>query len=430
MLWEIQYKHFNYFVNNQDPDTGLILDRSTKTSPASIAAVGFALTAYPLASQRGFTSREKQPNTRIRFSRRSPRARWVPKPQERSVIGTVLPHARPQDRDCAESPTYWNSELSSIDTALLITGALFARNFFTWHNEREAQIREMAQRLFDNVEWDWMSNDKGMIYHQWTPENGMTTTGYNGYSEALLMYILALGSTTHKMPDNTWDNFMGGSSLTTHYGQTYVICPDSPLFVYQYPHCWIDFRDIQDAVMRRTGLDYFENSRRATLAQYKYAFGNPNGYRGYSAENWGLTACDGPGDVDKTIDGVERRFWGYMARGCPAGPDDGTIAPTAALSSMPFTPELSMPLLKHWYTERKELLGPNGFADSFNPTFDPTTRSGWIDPETIGIDQGPILLMIENYRNEFAWKIMRNDPNLRLGLQRAGFSGGWLNTAP
>lgn len=428
MLFEVGYRHFRYFANNQDPDTGLILDRSTPTSPASIAAVGFALTGYPLAAERGWTNRTAAVEWTHKVLTTLSTRPMGPEPSGTIGYHGVFYHMLdPQTGTRATAPKYWNSELSSIDTALLMAGVLFARNYFTRDDRLENEIRDMAQRLWDNVEWDWISDENGLIHHAWTPENGMSSGGYRGYSEALLMYILALGSDTHKMPASTWQTFMGGSTPITQYGQTYVICPDSPLFVYQYPHCWIDFRGIRDSVMREANSDYFENSRRATIAQYNYAMHNPQNFVGYGAENWGLTACDGPGNVEKDVNGVKRRFWWYIARGCPNGPDDGTIAPTAALSSMPFTPELSMPLLKHWYEKRPELLGPNGFTDAYNYTFDTSFRKGWVCDVTLGIDQGPILLMIENYRSEFVWKYMKKDPNIQLGLKRAGFAGGWLD---
>jgi len=427
MLNEVQQTHFNYFACNQDPDTGLILDRSTPTSPASIAAVGFGFTAYAVAVERGWIRREAA-------------AAWAHKvlstlttrPMGPEPSGTIGHHGvyyhmlDPKTGTRATAPKYWNSELSSIDTALLVIGTMSARRYFTWDNPVENEIRAMSTHLIDNVEWDWISDERGLIHHAWTPEGGMTNGGYLGYSEAMLMYLVALGSDTHPMPVTTWETFIGMAKPITQYGQTYITCPDSPLFVYQYPHCWIDFRDIRDPIMRKYGFDWFQNSRRATLAQYNYAMHNPKGFRDYGSMAWGLTACDGPGNVQKEIGGVKREFWWYMARGCPNGPDDGTIAPTAALSSMPFTPELSLPLLRTWYKDRRELLGLHGFYDGFNPTFDPEKKNGWVCEVTLGIDQGPILLMIENHRSKFVWNLMRNDANLQKGLVRAGFNGGWL----
>jgi hypothetical protein len=429
MLNETERMHFNYFSYNQDPDTGLVYDRSTPNSPASIAAVGFGLSGYPVAVERHWTNRKAAAEWTHRVL-----TTLSTRPMGPKVNGTIGFHGvfyhmlDPKTGLRATTQNkFWNSELSSIDTALLMAGVLSARNYYTWDNKIENEIREMCGKLYDNVEWDWISNDKGLIHHAWTPETGMTESGYQGYSEAMLMYIIAMGSTTHKIADTAWETFIGEAKPITQYGETYVICPDSPLFVYQYPHCWIDFRGIKDPVLSQFGFDWFENSRRATMAQYKYAMDNPQKFRGYGMEGWGLTACDGPGDVDKEIDGQKRKFAWYMARGCPNGPDDGTIAPTAALSSMPFTPELSKALLRHWWNDKRELLTFYGFADGYNPTFDPSKPTGWICPATLGIDQGPILLMMENHRTEFVWKLMKQDNNLRWGLKRAGFKGGWLD---
>ena len=213
----------------------------------------------------------------------------------------------------------------------------------------------------------------------------------------------------------------------------------APLFGHQYSHVWIDFRGIQDDYARSHGIDYAENSRRATIAQRSYAIANPNGYRDYSQSIWGLTACDGPIDATLTIDGRERKFLTYAARGADGNDvrDDGTIAPTAAISSMPFTPEMSIEAMlamrerygDHLYTKY-------GFLDAFNPTLNIAIKPqagvidpqlGWFDTDYLGIDQGPIIAMIENYRSGLVWNVMKKNPHIRRGLTRAGFSGGWLS---
>ncbi|MBI2809695.1 MAG: hypothetical protein HYX67_02530 [Candidatus Melainabacteria bacterium] len=194
-----------------------------------------------------------------------------------------------------------------------------------------------------------------------------------------------------------------------------------PLFGHQYTQVWMDYRGIKDATNQKLGFDYFENSRRAAQAQHAYAVANPMGWKGYGSLDWGLTASDGPGDVVKNIDGKPVEFKSYNARGFPNAPDDGTIAPTAAASSLPFVPELVLPTLKHWYNDRPEIVGPLGFQDAFNPTFDATKPSGWVDRETLGIDQGPILLMTENFRTGMVWGKMKGDPYLTTALKKAGF---------
>ena len=195
-----------------------------------------------------------------------------------------------------------------------------------------------------------------------------------------------------------------------------------PLFAHQYSQVWLDLRGMMDATAKKVGFDYFQNSRRATLAQHDYAIQNPLNFSEYGAHDWGLTASDGPGDVTKTVNGQQREFHSYNARGFPNAPDDGTIAPTAAASSLPFAPEIVLPTLRHWYNDRPEILGHLGFSDAFNPTFDTSKPSGWVDKETLGIDQGPILLMTENYRNRSIWQTMKDDPYFQTGFNRAGFT--------
>jgi hypothetical protein len=212
-----------------------------------------------------------------------------------------------------------------------------------------------------------------------------------------------------------------------------------PLFGHQYSHIWIDFRGIRDAAMRREGLDYFENSRRATWANRAYCIANPLGWSGYSKDVWGLTACDGPGSYGVEHKGRHLRFHGYAARGPigqPDGRDDGTIAPTAALGSLPFAPEIVVPAAKA-LMDRRGLYSRYGFLDAFNPSFifdelpvktgSVDEAQGWMAKDYLGIDQGPILLQAANHRDGFVWRHMRRVPAIRRGLERAGFAGGWLS---
>lgn len=214
----------------------------------------------------------------------------------------------------------------------------------------------------------------------------------------------------------------------------------APLFGHQYSHVWIDFRGIRDEPMRAAGFDNFENSRRATYAQRDYCAANRQGWDGYSERVWGLTACDGPGSFTLPLKGRQCTFRGYSARGPvgqPDGFDDGTLAPTAALGSLPFAPEIVVPCAEAMLREHgAKVYGRYGFLDSFNPSFrypklanetgnvDP--QRGWVARDYLGIDQGPILLQAANHRTGFVWQIMREVPAIRLGLQRAGFTGGWL----
>jgi hypothetical protein len=270
----------------------------------------------------------------------------------------------------------------------------------------------------------------------WHPEKGMHPSDYKGYEEASLLYFLALGSPTHPISPDAWPARIRNYKWATFYGYEYVSY--APLFIHQYSHAWIDFRDIQDSFMRDKGIDYFENSRRATLAQRAYAVDNPTKFRDYSADVWGLTACNGPGGGKAEWNGKPIQFHTYWARGASAGDvrDDGTIAPTAAAGSLPFAPEIVIPALKAMqqkYGER--LFTKYGFLDAFNPTYalvklKPSSgsvhESAWYSDDYLGIDQGPIVMMIANHRNGLVWNVMKKNAYIVRGLCRAGFTGGWL----
>ena len=213
----------------------------------------------------------------------------------------------------------------------------------------------------------------------------------------------------------------------TSYGHDYLYA--GPLFTHQISHVWIDFRGIQDAYMRDKGIDYFENTRRATYVQRQYAIENPLKFSGYGEDCWGITASDGPGPRTVKVAGIERPFFGYVARGVPYGPDDGTVAPWAVVASLPFAPEIVLPTIDHLVHHLKLKVGnPYGFKATFNPTYPEKSGrpNGWVSPWHYGINQGPIVPMIENYWTGLVWRLMRGCPYIVTGLRRAGFAGGWL----
>ncbi len=428
MLGRVEKAHFKYFQNNQNPDLGLVLDKDDQLAPASIAAVGFSLAGHACAVKRGWISRKAA----LGYCTKTLEGLWsAPQgPQSEGTSGYrgfFYHFLDPSTGLRATAPKYWNSELSSIDTALLMAGVLFVRNYFNGADPAEAHVRDLSTRLYERVEWDWLFRGDKVVLHGWTPESGVISHVYKGYSEALLLYALALGSPSHPAPDGAWQAFLGDASLGRAYGIDYVRMPGEPLFCYQYPHVWIDFRGIRDFVCDRVGFDWFENSRRMSLVHFRYAQANPKGFRGYGGFDWALTPCVGPGWVTKEVDGRSVEFHEYCERGCPDGFDDGTIAPTAAISAIPFVPELSIPTIRYWLKERPLLFSDDGgFADAFNPSFDLTRKDGWICRHRLGIDQGPILLMLENWRSGLVWSVMRKDIALRNGLIKAGFRGGWL----
>src|SRR6185295_9199182 len=328
---------------------------------------------------------------------------------------------------------------STLDPTLLLAGALFCQSYFDRDDPGEAMVREKAEELYRRADWSWVQPRAPLVSMGWTPEKGFHTYDWRGLNEAMILYVLALGSPTHPIEPAGWEAYASTYKWGSFYGQEQVNFP--PLFGHQYSQIWIDFQGIRDAYMRARGIDYFENSRRAALAQRAYAVDNPHGFRGYGENVWGLTACDGPMDEELTVSGQRIRFMTYAARGAALGDvrDDGTIAPTAAASSIAFASEIALPAIEEMHRRWGEhLVSTYGFLDSFNPTLNvamPTHHGkvvpgvGWFDGDYLGIDQGPIVAMIENYRSGLVWKTMRKNPHIVRGLRRAGFQGGWLEGA-
>jgi hypothetical protein len=430
-LDSLEEKTFHYFWDLGSPVTGLVPDRAPTPSFSSIAAVGFALAGYSIGAERGYITRaqaRKRVLATLEFFAKAPQGE-----RDTGVAGYkgFFYHFLHMDSGLR----FEIVELSTIDTALLLSGALVCQSYFDREDEEEAAIRSRADELFRRADWRWAQPNPPAITHGWTPEHGFLPYDWRGYNEAMILYILALGSPTHGVEENAWWEYVRTYKWSHLYGQDYV--GFGPLFGHQFSHVWIDFRGIRDAYMRGRGIDYFENSRRATYAQREYAIQNPMGWRGYGPDVWGLTACDGPADVTLEIDGRHRTFHTYAARGVSEKPtDDGTLSPAAAAGSLPFAPEIALPALR----EMRGRYGDHayatyGFLDAFNPTFRIPFRVthgriepevGWFDTDYLGIDQGLILAMIENYRSDLLWRILRRNPYIVAGLKRAGFSGGWL----
>ena len=435
LLDDIQRRTFDFFWETTPAENGLTPDRWPSRSPSSIAAVGFALTGYCVGVERGWVPREaaaRRVLNTLRFFRDAPQSADA---EAVSGYRGFYYHFL----DMRSGHRWRRCELSSIDTALLMMGVLAAGEYFDADNAVEDEVRRTADALYRRVEWDWMQPRAPLVAMAWRPENkDFGRADYRGYDEAMFLYVLAIGSPTHSIDPAAWDAFCADYTWADFYGQQHVNF--SPLFGHQYAACWIDFRGLKDRYLRDRGIDYFENSRRATLTQRAYAIDNPAGWRDYGPDVWGLTACDGPSNGEHEYLGDRRRFHTYMARGASAEQviDDGTIAPTAAGGSTPFAPEVVIPALRAMrdrYGDR--LYGEYGFRDAFNPSFrfpgvspqrgEIDERLGWFDSDHLGIDQGPILLMIENHRTGFVWNLMRKNPYLRAGLQKAGFTGGPLD---
>jgi hypothetical protein len=432
---EIEKRTFRWFWDHASRSNGLVPDRSPAKSFSSIAAIGFALPAYAYGAERGWCARAEARDltlTTLRFL-------WDA-PQGSGRSGTsgyngFFYHFL----DTQSGRRFRNTELSSVDSSILLMGALFAGQYYDRSDPAEREIRALADRLYARADWNFFRSDgRAALSMGWHPEDGLLPRNWTGFNEGMLVNILALGSSTHPAPGNLWrewtstyEDFWRGEGKTRRLAF-------APAFGHQYSHIFIDFRGIADPVMRKAGFDYFENSRRETYANRAYCAANPMGWRGYSDRIWGLSACDGPGDFDLTYRGERRTFFGYAARGPimePDGRDDGTIAPTAALGSLPFAPEIVVSCAQALQSLHG-LFGPYGFRDSFNPSFTYTSVRldtgtadpvrGWVASDHLGIDQGPILLQAANHRNEFVWRYMRRVPVIRRGLIRAGFRGGWL----
>ena len=420
----LEQRTFGYFWDKTNTANGLTPDRWPTPSFSSIAAVGFALTAYPIGVERGYVPRADAAArvlTTLRFF-------WTAR-QDSNTTGSTGYHGFFYHfLDMTSGARFQTVELSTIDTALLLAGVLTCQSYFdNAADPGETEIRALAESIYTRTDWQWAASSRPpAIALGWHPENQFIPYDWKGYNEAMIIYILALGSPTHPADTAAWTAWTSTYTWGTFEGQSHL--GFAPLFGHQYSHVWIDFRGIQDPFMRARGIDYFENSRRAAYAQRAYAIANPGGWKSYGVNVWGLTASDGPADVAP--------YHTYFARGASFTEiqDDGTIAPTAAAGSIAFAPEIAIPALRAMRSAYgSNLFATYGFLDAFNPTFTGTPAMGhvvpglgWFDTDYLGIDQGPTLAMVENYRSDLIWRLLRGNPHVVLGLCRAGFTGGWL----
>ncbi len=450
---DLTRRTFRYFWETTDTERCLAPDRWPSRTFSSIASTGFALTAYGIGAERGYVSREdaaRRTRDCLHFYWNAPQG-----PAESGITGHkgFFYHFLKYE----DGTRHQTTELSTVDTTLFLGGALFAQSYFDRDDPVEAQIRDLAEKIYRRVEWDWAQRNAAdtqktdrdnshAVAMGWKPESGWGRSDWVGYNEGMLVYILALGSPTHAIDVDAWDKGWAArleEEWGSFYGQEHL--QFEPLFGHQYSHVWVDFRGIQDDFMARKGIDYFENSRRATLSQRAYGIDNPNRWTGYSGDIWGWTASDGPkySKDEYVVNGKPREFFTYRARGVSAirVVDDGTIVPTAAGGSVPFAPEITIPALMAMKAKYGDSLYTEyGFKDAFNPSFtfvqadsktgmtDPAT--GWIARDHLGIDQGPILAMMENHRSGLIWRVMRKNPHIIRGLKRIGFRGGWLDKVP
>ena len=416
MLDSIQKRTFQYFLHERHPEHGIVKDRAASWAPASIAATGFGIPSFAIGAERQWITREQAATITLRILTFFMNSVQGADTNTTGYKGFYYHFLR-----LKSGTREWKCELSSIDTGILMMGILFARNYYDQENETEKKIRDLAARLLGRIDWEFMEMpDTGRFANTismgWTPEKKLHDFGWSGYNEALMLYILAAG-TGMKNAETSYQSWLQSYQWYTPYkGWSHVAFP--PLFGHQFSQAFIDFRGIADPYMKEKGIDYFENSRRATYVQRLYAIENPHGWTGYDSLCWGVTASDGPGEQ---YDKNGKKFLGYAGRGT-SGPeynyfDDGTLAPYASLSSLPFAPEIVLPTIRSMNDRFGKIIwGKYGYYDAFNPT------AQWVDNDFIGIDQGPLLMMIENFRTGLIWNYMMKDPIIQKGLGRLGFS--------
>jgi len=429
----LERRTFQFFWDLADSATGLMPDRWPSRTFISVGATGFALTAYPIGAERRYVTRAQAAARTLQTLD----FLWRSRQDTARVGSTGYKGFFYHFVSFGTGTRYRDVELSNIDTALLFAGALFCQSYFDGGGATERKIRALTDSLVLRADWAWFKVRPPKLSLGWSPEEGFLPYDWGGYNETLILFLLALDSPRHGVGADTYKSYTSSYKWGSFQGQEYL--GFAPLFGHQYTHVWVDFRNIADDFMREKRIDYFENSRRATYAQRAYATANPSRFKDYSADIWGLTACDGPMDGKATLAGREREFHSYEARGASHEriTDDGTIAPAAAGGSMPFAPEICLPALM----AMRERYGDHvfrkyGFIDAFNPTLDEAMKTsaggaivpgvGWFDDDYLGIDQGPILAMLENWRTGLIWKHTRNNIHIRRGLRNAGFTGGWL----
>lgn len=434
---DLEKRTFDFFWETANPANGLVPDRWPNPPFASIASVGFALTAYPIGVERNHITRSQARSrtlATVRFFRDTPQG---PEATGKAGYKGFFYHFL----DMNTGARFDKTELSTQDTSLLLAGLLFAQSYFDGADAQEAEIRAGVDTIAGRVDWAWaQQNHPPRISMGWHPETGFISSDWVGYNEAMLVVLMGMASPTQPLPASAWTDLTASYDADWSRTQGYDYLSFQALFAHQFTHLWVDFRGIQDAYIKGRGIDYFENSRRATYAQRAYAIANPLHCKGYGANIWGISASDGPGDL-KVIDhaGQQRQFKDYFSRGVglPNPFDDCTIAPSAAISSLPFAPELVIPAVQEMHqTYGATLYAKYGFLEAFNPSYVDTRSKlsngrvvpgfGWVDTDYLGIDQGPIVGMIENYRSDLVWRTMRKNAHLRRALTSAGFSGGWL----
>lgn len=393
-LENLQHASFQYFWEQANPDTGIVRDRCNAITPSgndlgSIAAVGFGLAAICIGDKRGYIS-HTEAHARVLNTLRF---LWKKMPNHRGFFYHWA--------NINTGERLWDSEVSSVDTAILLCGILTCRAHFP-HSE----ISQLAYDIFNRVDWSWLSEDTTILPHGWTPESGFLRYRWDRYSELMMMYLLGLGSTTHPLSTDAWNAW---KRLAFEYDDIRYIGSFAPLFVHQYSQAFFDFRRKRDQY-----ADYFLNSAKATEVHRRFCLDLAAQFPDYTENLWGITASDS--------------VRGYVAWGGPpaTGPIDGTVVPCAPGGSLPFLPEQTLRVLRNIKAQygQKGSWSRYGFVDAFNPL------TGWYDTDCVGIDTGIILVMAENLRSSFIWDTFMKNPETQKGMDRAGFKTYDPATAP
>ena len=383
-LEEVEQAAFRFFWEQASLQTGLVKDRcnvrgNDKTEVASIAATGFGLTALCIGEKRGWVSpheAHERALTALRFL-------WRKLPNHRGFFFHFA--------DVNTGARLWDSEVSSIDTAILLCGVLTCRQHFL-----STEIRRLALDIFNRVEWNWLAEDTPLLSVGWMPEIGFLPYRWQDYSELMMLYLLGMGSSSHPLKADTWDAWR---RVTFEYDGLHYIGSFAPLFVHQYSQAWFDFRNKRDQY-----ANYFQNSSTATEAHRLFCIELGKQFSDYSDDLWGITASDS--------------WKGYVVWGGPPaiGPIDGTLVPSAAGGSLPFLPQATLRVLRNIRVlYGNETWSKYGFVNAFNPL------NKWFDADVIGIDTGITMLMAENLRTGFVWNTFMQNPEARRGMQLAGF---------
>jgi hypothetical protein len=383
-LEELENAHFLFFWEQANPDTGIVRDRCNAITPdksdlGSIASLGFGLTALCIGDKRGYVPHNEARGRALNALR----FLWKKLPNHRGFFYHWA--------NVNTGERLWDSEVSSIDTAILLCGVLTCGAYF-----EHSEISELASMIFNRVDWSWLSEDTTLLPHGWRPETGFLQYRWDDYSEMMMMYLLGLGSTSYVLPPETWDAWK--RQLFEYDGVRYI-SSFAPLFVHQYSQAWFDFRNKHDKY-----ADYFQNSVTATQVHRQFCIDLSSQFPDYSENLWGITASDSPR--------------GYVVWGGPpaTGPIDGSVVPCASGGSLPFLPQECLQVLqtiKNKYGKRA--WSRYGFVDAFNPLTD------WYDTDVIGIDVGITMLMAENARTGFVWETFMKRPEAQRGMKRAGF---------